>query len=168
MRHFIRTTALAAALLAAFPAAQAATQTYSFHGALDSGVFTTQTFSGQFSFDDTGLTNAGEEYLGVGSLNMSFLGNTWNFTHLDSGATAEVKFYDGVFAGLSYSATQAGTGFSAITGTFDSTDAFVAYTTSSSAGAGNIIYAPVPEPETYAMLLAGLGLMGAVARRRRA
>lgn len=30
---------------------------------------------------------------------------------------------------------------------------------------GNI--APVPEPETYAMLLAGLGLMGAVARRRK-
>jgi hypothetical protein len=26
---------------------------------------------------------------------------------------------------------------------------------------------PVPEPETYAMLLAGLGLMGVVARRRR-
>ena len=26
--------------------------------------------------------------------------------------------------------------------------------------------APVPEPETYAMLLAGLGLIGAVARRR--
>jgi hypothetical protein len=28
------------------------------------------------------------------------------------------------------------------------------------------ISAPVPEPETYAMLLAGLGLMGAVVRRR--
>lgn len=28
--------------------------------------------------------------------------------------------------------------------------------------------APIPEPETYAMLLAGLGLMGAVARRRKA
>jgi hypothetical protein len=27
---------------------------------------------------------------------------------------------------------------------------------------------PVPEPETYAMLLAGLGVMGAVARRRKA
>ena len=25
---------------------------------------------------------------------------------------------------------------------------------------------PIPEPETYAMLLAGLGLMGAVVRRR--
>lgn len=27
--------------------------------------------------------------------------------------------------------------------------------------------APVPEPETYAMLLAGLGLMGVIARRRK-
>lgn len=31
---------------------------------------------------------------------------------------------------------------------------------------GSISAAPVPEPETYAMLLAGLGLMGAVVRRR--
>lgn len=30
------------------------------------------------------------------------------------------------------------------------------------------VFAPVPEPETYAMLLAGLGLMGWVVRRRRA
>lgn len=34
--------------------------------------------------------------------------------------------------------------------------------------ANELVYAPVPEPETYAMLLAGLGLMGVVARRRRA
>lgn len=31
---------------------------------------------------------------------------------------------------------------------------------------GAIAAAPIPEPETYAMLLAGLGLMGAVVRRR--
>ena len=30
-----------------------------------------------------------------------------------------------------------------------------------------VLVTPVPEPETYAMLLAGLGLMGAVARRRK-
>lgn len=30
-----------------------------------------------------------------------------------------------------------------------------------------VVQPPVPEPETYAMLLAGLGLMGAVARRRK-
>jgi hypothetical protein len=27
--------------------------------------------------------------------------------------------------------------------------------------------APIPEPETYAMLMAGLGLLGAVARRKK-
>jgi hypothetical protein len=32
----------------------------------------------------------------------------------------------------------------------------------------NAVTAPIPEPETYAMMLAGLGLMGMVARRRRA
>lgn len=31
---------------------------------------------------------------------------------------------------------------------------------------GNISLSPVPEPESYAMMLAGLGLMGFVARRR--
>lgn len=31
----------------------------------------------------------------------------------------------------------------------------------------NAIMAPIPEPETYAMLLAGLGLIGTMARRRR-
>lgn len=30
-----------------------------------------------------------------------------------------------------------------------------------------LIYAPVPEPETYAMMLAGLGLFGLMARRRK-
>ncbi len=32
---------------------------------------------------------------------------------------------------------------------------------------GSLVAAPVPEPQTVAMLLAGLGLMGAVAARRR-
>lgn len=31
---------------------------------------------------------------------------------------------------------------------------------------GNLILTPVPEPESYAMLLAGLGLLGTIARRR--
>jgi hypothetical protein len=37
---------------------------------------------------------------------------------------------------------------------------------SGEAASYTVTLAPVPEPETYALLLAGLGLMGAVARRR--
>jgi hypothetical protein len=40
---------------------------------------------------------------------------------------------------------------------------------SRSPGGGALVFAlpsPVPEPESYAMLLAGMGLMGAIARRR--
>lgn len=35
-------------------------------------------------------------------------------------------------------------------------------------GSESFVTTPIPEPETYAMLLAGLGLMGFVARRRKA
>lgn len=40
-------------------------------------------------------------------------------------------------------------------------------TGSSASYGGNIVATPVPEPETYAMLLAGLGVVGFVARRRK-
>jgi hypothetical protein len=41
------------------------------------------------------------------------------------------------------------------------------YTTFTTQAMSAVTVAAVPEPETYAMLLAGLGIMGAVARRRR-
>jgi hypothetical protein len=165
MRNFIRTTALAAALLAVFPAAQAAT--YSFSGTMDSGALIGQSFSGLFSFDDSALTKAGEEYLGVGSLSMNFLGNVWDLSIRENGSVAEVKFYDGIFAGLSYSATWGTTGFTSAPGLSDTSDAFVSYDSQLGlSGGSSVIYAAVPEPESYAMLLAGLGLMGLIARRR--
>lgn len=62
----------------------------------------------------------------------------------------------------------------------DSTDGFVdlsafsnvtrIYIDDSSTGAGmaydHFVFSPVPEPETYAMLLAGLGLLGFSVRRK--
>lgn len=45
-------------------------------------------------------------------------------------------------------------------------DGYVASPTGGSYS-GNLAIAPVPEPETYGMLLAGLGLLGVIARRKR-
>jgi hypothetical protein len=45
--------------------------------------------------------------------------------------------------------------------------AFVALNNVNEIGSPGRIAAPVPEPETYAMLLAGLGVMGAAVRRRK-
>jgi hypothetical protein len=166
MRHMIKTTALAALLALALPAAQAATQLYAFSGTLESGALLGTSYQGQFSFDDASLTLTGEEYLGVDSLAMSFLGNQWGLALAE--AATEVKFVNGTFAGLSYNATLGATGFSTIPGSIDATDAFVAYTTTlGNDGTGSLVYAPVPEPESYAMLLAGLAAMGVIARRRK-
>lgn len=45
--------------------------------------------------------------------------------------------------------------------------AFISGLKAGTATGGGGITAPIPEPETYAMLLAGLGLLGVVARRRK-
>jgi hypothetical protein len=168
MRSILRTTALAALLVAVLPAAQAATQSYAFNGTIDSGSQTGESFSGQFSFDDAALGLSGEQYLGVDSLDMSFLGAHWGLGQLESGAAAEVKFVDGVFAGLSYAASLNGTSVALMSGTVDTTDAYLAYTPATGfEGDATVIYAPVPEPQTYAMLLAGMAIMGTMAARRR-
>ena len=65
------------------------------------------------------------------------------------------------------SSTLAGGG---ITLSFDSNNLYVNWQ-SANFNPGKVVFAvnaaPVPEPETYASLLAGLGLLGAISRRRR-
>lgn len=156
MRHFLHTTALVAMLIAGHSAAQAATQSYSFAGTLNAAQF-----SGSFSFDDSLLTmfNASEPLLTVAPVSsffMSYAGASYSLA--DAWAAADVSYYDGAFLGLSYS----NDAMSFIPGSLGVSDAYV----TDGLHAADVIYAPVPEPETYAMLLAGLGLVGAVARRR--
>lgn len=157
--------ALFGLLLAAFSPAQAAIQTYNFSGAIDSGSLLGQSYSGNFSFDDAALTDVGTEWLSVGSLAMIFMGNAYTQADVAAGADVEVGYQDGAFLGLSYSVDTAAHPFSFVPGTSNVSDAFFAY--DNGAGYVNYALAPVPEAETYAMMLAGLGLVGFAAARRR-
>ncbi len=165
MHSILRKTALAALLLAAVPT-HAAMQIWNFSGALDSGHFAGGTFEGVVSFDDAALTGVGSEWLPVSSLKLTFLGDFYRGYQAD--AQPEVAFQDGTFLGVSASFSSGDPQFALIGGLYDSSDAFVAYDTSFGlSGAGSMVYAPVPEPETYALMLAGLGLVGYMARRRK-
>lgn len=148
-------------------AAQAAVQTYSFNGTVESGSLLGESYSGTFSYDDATLMGSGEEWLAIDNLDMSFMSG--NHTEADAATPAEVGFLDGVFLGLSYSVDAAANPFSFIAGTADDSDAFFAYdaTLPALSGTGNVVFAPVPEPGEWMMMLAGLGLVGLMARRAR-
>ncbi len=145
-------------LFAGLSPVQAAMQSYTFSGTLDSGFYVDETYSGSFSFDDAGLTGSGAEWLNVSSLSLNLLGNT--YTQADADTAVEVGYNDGAFLGLSYSVSSGEPQFSFVPGSVDSSDAFIAYDTAMGlSGAGTAIYAPVPEPESWAMLMLGLGLV---------
>lgn len=159
MRNTLRSTVLAAMLLAGLSTAQAASQTYTF-----SGVLNAAPLSGTFSFDDALLSAfvGADPLLSVAPLtnfHMSYGGVSYGLG--DALAAPDVSYYDGAFLGLSYSNDT----LSFVPGSFDASDAFV----TDGFYSANVTYtAAVPEPETYAMLIAGLGMIALAARRRRA
>jgi hypothetical protein len=174
MKNTIKHLVIAALFSAVLPA-QAAIQNYTFDGAFDSGFYIGETFSGSFSYDDATITNSGFELVSLSSFDMSLLSNIYSLADasVDPDALPDVSFQDGSFLGLSLSINSVAPniGFTFVAGSVDTSDSFIAYdTTLGFSGAGNMAYsqtAPIPEADTYAMLLAGLGVMGAVARRRK-
>jgi len=167
MKNTMKYLVLAALFNVALPA-QAAIQSYSFNGVMDSGFYNGQAYTGSFSFDDATVDNTGLDIASLISLNMGFLNS--NFNLASSVGIPDVSFQDGSFLGLSWNVESSipDVALTFVAGSNDTSDAFVAYDTALGfSGAGNIIYAPVPEADTYAMFLAGLGLLGFVARRRK-
>jgi PEP-CTERM motif len=174
MKNTFKHLVVAAFFSAVLPA-QAAVQNYSFTGVLDSGYYNGETYSGSFSFDDAIVDNTGLDIVNLISFDMSFLNTNFTLANAADYPTTlpDVSFQDGSFLGLSLSidSVTPNAGFTFVAGSVDSSDAFLAVDTNLGlTGAGNVAYsltAPVPEAETYAMLLAGLGVMGAAARRRK-
>ena len=159
--------ALIGLLLLGATSAQAATNTYTFSGTLDSGAFIGESFSGQFSFDDAALTRMGDEYLAADSVNLNFHGQAYTLSN--AAVIPEVAFADGAFLGLSFTVESSDPTFGLVAGFSSIAEAYFGYTPSAGgAGFGSVSYtpAPVPEPKTYAMLLAALGLIGYVVRKR--
>lgn len=162
----IRKTLIAAAFGAAAVAAQADTVVVHFSSdAFDGGSLLGQTFSGSFSFNDAAL-NASTSSLPLLSLNFTLGGQTFTLAQEITQA-ANVTFSAGSVSGLNASFTGAMN--------IDLNDGFglpyAFYQTSTTDfGSANLSFttAPVPEPETWALLLGGLGAVGLMVRRRKA
>jgi len=150
----------------------------------------TATFDGQFgnpvSYTEDGITftslypAGGSEHVHLGDywtdtianhvdcctnpIDITFSGGTFTLTSLD------ILYDDGrptMFIG-SNAATYTVSGLGHVEfGSLFAGVTSVLWTTTGQSVADNVTVTAVPEPETYAMLLAGLGLLGFMARRRK-
>jgi hypothetical protein len=172
LKHLV----IAALFSSALPA-QAAVHRYTFTGEIDSGHYINEVFSGSFSFDNSALTSTGTEYIDVSALSLNLLNTSFSQANF-VGDFPAVAFNDGEFSGLAWSfdSINPNIGYSFIPGSIDANDAYFAYEVfgfngpiAGLSGTGIINYsvAAIPEPESYAMFLAGLGLLGFMSRRNK-
>jgi len=145
--------------------ASAATVTKNWSVEVMSGMFVGEVGSGTFTYDDSLISNLGEEYIYVTdglTLTFNFLGQ--DFTQLDDleyPSSPSLGFFEGSIVSLDYFVNSGINNNNALDfGTSVLTFNGSAYT-------GEITVTAVPEPETYAMMLAGLGLVAFAARRRK-
>lgn len=127
---------------------------------------------GQFTFENTAPDASFEDWV---SFNVGASGdflstisgtssNNFSFSAFDLYDSSKTLVKTGSFNNINGTASIGFLDNPATTGTYY---LFVAGSTVGGTYNGNISISAVPEPETYAMLLSGLGLMGFAARRKR-
>lgn len=170
MKTFRKALLAVAALALTAGAVQATPVNYTFSGVIEDGGLTGQTFSGMFSFDDTGL-DASTGSLALTSLNFSFFGHSYTLAEADAPA-GDPKGYANFSNGQAVSFDAVFVGSQALTFTDGFGSPYLAYSSGNDFGTGSFTVAAavsaVPEPSMLALSLAGLGLVGfATSSRRR-
>ena len=166
LKSIVAAVAVAATLATGASTALAATSTLTFIG--NTASFGSNV-SGSFS-DTYNFSLSEDSFAGVSATSVAL-----KFTGFDVGAiTSFAAMLDGN-ALTSTTSSFAGVGFTGLVSLLaggktlaSGSHALVVsgFAPDGASYGGNVTISPVPEPETYAMLLAGLGLIGAIARRR--
>jgi hypothetical protein len=157
----IHKTLLALAALTLTGAAQAAT--YNFSGSFDAAPGTS-VLNGSFSFDDAVVTAGGlDGDFALTTLSFSFQGQTYT---LAAATDPYVKFEAGTLTGPNALFSTPGGGTLVLQSFFGSSG--FTYSIGGADQLGTLTVSAVPEPESWALMLGGLGLVGFMARRRKA
>lgn len=139
-------------------------------GLTDSGPLPNQPFVGGFAYDASAVAPGFSGDILLTGFVLTFAGQTYTLASADAAPTA--AFADGVFLGLSYADADSADAalrpnLAFVPGFFSFDEAYFAYESAGGAGGfGSYGVSAVPEPAGGALLLAGLGLVGAMVRSR--
>lgn len=176
LRRLSSLATVAVALAGALGASAAHADTWQISGSADSGPLAGGSYSGSASWAAPVAGYDGS--VALDALSLDFDGRSYA---LAGTATGEAWYAAGVFLGIDFQSDAALVAAGApalqlVAGFTDVADAHLAYTVidaadgSTALGFGSVAYTPVaaavPEPATYALWLAGLGLVAGGLRRR--